>query len=66
MEATVKGRSSSVPKKKKGFSSFYTKGEEIFNAVSHIVGGAFGVAGHGDDGDDADVEEVVDRRRAVA
>ena len=21
----------------------YTKGEEIFNAVSHIVGGAFGV-----------------------
>ncbi len=28
---------------KKGFSSFYTKGEEIFNAVSHIVGGAFGV-----------------------
>ena len=44
MEATVKGRSSSVPKKKKGFSSFYTKGEEIFNAVSHIVGGAFGVA----------------------
>lgn len=44
MEATVKGRSSSVPKKKKGFFSFYTKGEEIFNAVSHIVGGAFGVA----------------------
>lgn len=29
--------------KKKGFSSFYTKGEEIFNAVSHIVGGAFGL-----------------------
>ena len=22
----------------------YTKGEEIFNAVSHIVGGAFGIA----------------------
>ncbi len=29
--------------KKKGFISFYTKGEEIFNAVSHIVGGALGV-----------------------
>jgi hemolysin III len=27
----------------KGFTSFYTKGEEIFNAVSHIVGGAFGI-----------------------
>lgn len=30
--------------KKKGFTSFYTKGEEIFNAVSHIVGGAMGLA----------------------
>ena len=29
--------------KKRGFSSFYSKGEEIFNAVSHIVGGAFGL-----------------------
>lgn len=29
---------------KKGFFSFYTKGEEIFNAVSHIVGGAMGLA----------------------
>ena len=29
---------------KKGFYSFYTKGEEIFNAVSHIVGGALGLA----------------------
>ena len=29
--------------KKRGFRSFYTKGEEIFNAVSHIVGGAFGL-----------------------
>lgn len=28
---------------KRGFQSFYTKGEEIFNAVSHIVGGAFGL-----------------------
>lgn len=37
--------SSAVRKeKKKGFTSFYTKGEEIFNAVSHIVGGAFGLA----------------------
>ena len=26
------------------FYSFYTKGEEIFNAVSHIAGGAFGIA----------------------
>ncbi len=25
------------------FPVFYTKGEEIFNAVSHIVGGAFGL-----------------------
>ncbi len=29
---------------RRGFQSFYTKGEEIFNAVSHIVGGAFGLA----------------------
>ncbi len=29
---------------KKGFRSFYTRGEEIFNAVSHIVGGALGLA----------------------
>ena len=29
--------------KKKGFQSFYSKGEEIFNAVSHIVGGALGL-----------------------
>lgn len=32
------------PSKVKGFQSFYSKGEEIFNAVSHIVGGAFGLA----------------------
>ena len=25
------------------FFSFYTKGEEIFNAVSHIVGGGLGI-----------------------
>lgn len=30
--------------KKKKFISFYTKGEEIFNAVSHIAGGAFSLA----------------------
>ena len=30
--------------RKKGFQSFYSKGEEIFNAVSHIVGGALGLA----------------------
>ena len=29
---------------RRGFQSYYTKGEEIFNAVSHIVGGAFGLA----------------------
>ncbi len=29
---------------KRGFHSFYTRGEEIFNAVSHIVGGAMGAA----------------------
>ncbi len=29
--------------KKKHFISFYTRGEEIFNAVSHIVGGGVGV-----------------------
>lgn len=28
---------------KRFFKSFFTKGEEIFNAVSHIVGGAIGV-----------------------
>ena len=28
----------------RGLRSYYTKGEEIFNAVSHIVGGAFGLA----------------------
>lgn len=28
---------------KGGFRSFYTRGEEIFNAVSHIVGGALGL-----------------------
>jgi hemolysin III len=31
-------------KPKKVYPVFYTHGEEIFNAVTHIVGGAFGVA----------------------
>lgn len=30
-------------KRSTGFASPYTRGEEIFNAVSHIVGGALGV-----------------------
>lgn len=34
-----------VKQKKRGFCSFYTKGEEIFNAVSHIAGGALGLIG---------------------
>ncbi len=29
--------------RKRGFTSFYTRGEEIFNAVSHIVGGGIGI-----------------------
>lgn len=33
--------------KKRGFNSLYTKGEEIFNAISHIVGGAFGIIAFG-------------------
>lgn len=28
---------------RRGFCSFYTRGEEIFNAVSHIVGGGIGI-----------------------
>lgn len=31
------------PAKRRGFISLYTKGEEIFNAVSHIAGGGMGV-----------------------
>jgi hemolysin III len=31
-------------KPKKIYPIYYTKGEEIFNAVTHIVGGAFGLA----------------------
>jgi hemolysin III len=33
-----------APKPKKVYPVFYTHGEEIFNAVTHIVGGAFGLA----------------------
>ena len=33
-----------INKKGRAYPVFYTKGEEIFNAVSHIVGGAIGVA----------------------
>lgn len=34
-----------TPKRRGGaFPAFYSKGEEIFNAVSHIVGGAIGLA----------------------
>ncbi len=34
----------SPKKRRKAYPVFYTKGEEIFNAVSHIVGGATGLA----------------------
>ena len=43
MENTMKSKGGSVSRKR-GFVSFYSKGEEIFNAVSHIAGGAFGLA----------------------
>lgn len=42
MEAACKKSDGARPRKA-GFQSFYSKGEEIFNAVSHIVGGAFGL-----------------------
>ena len=42
MEKTIDHRGATPHKR--GFVSFYSKGEEIFNAVSHIVGGAFGLA----------------------
>lgn len=41
-EATVITFTNSKGKTRR-FPVFYTKGEEIFNAVSHIVGGAFGL-----------------------
>lgn len=40
MEAVIKNKETA-----KAFMPYYTKGEEIFNAVSHIVGGAFGLVG---------------------
>lgn len=50
MQAIVTGKAAEVQTNEmtqkpqtKGFLSFYTKGEEIFNAVSHIVGGAMGL-----------------------
>ena len=50
MQAIVTGKAADVQTneilkqpQKKGFLSFYTKGEEIFNAVSHIVGSAWSV-----------------------
>lgn len=43
MKAATALKNENLSDKKKGFDSFYTKGEEIFNAVSHIVGGAFGL-----------------------
>jgi hemolysin III len=43
MEATAKGAKTRARNQKHN-AFFYSKGEEIFNAVSHIVGGAFGLA----------------------
>jgi hemolysin III len=47
--ATIDGRNgycyvTTKKQKVKVYPVFYTKGEEIFNAVTHIVGGAFGLA----------------------
>ena len=43
MQAVTLGGAAAANGKKGGFLSFYTKGEEIFNAVSHIVGGGLGL-----------------------
>lgn len=43
MEAAVNGMNGEIREKKRGFTSFYTRGEEIFNAVSHIAGGGLGI-----------------------
>lgn len=40
MQMTVQAQNVQIKQRRKGFTSFYSKGEEIFNAVSHIVGGA--------------------------
>ena len=37
-------RSQAAIKGRKGFLSFYTRGEEVFNAVSHIAGGGLSLA----------------------
>lgn len=42
MQAIATG-ATAVDNNKKGFLSFYSKGEEIFNAVSHIAGGGLGI-----------------------
>lgn len=43
-EIAARGAAGAVRKGKEGFLSFYTRGEEIGNAVSHIAGGALGLA----------------------
>ena len=43
MERTAGTLKPKRQKKKKGFCSFYTKGEEIFNMTSHIVGAVLGI-----------------------
>ena len=43
MQQTAAGALGTNYSKGKIFCSFYTKGEEIFNAVSHIAGAAFGL-----------------------
>lgn len=44
MQAAVMLPAKGTTTKDGRFYSFYTKGEEIFNAVSHIAGGALGLA----------------------
>ena len=43
MQATLTVPAKGTTTKDGKFFSFYTKGEEIFNAVSHIVGGGLGI-----------------------
>ena len=47
MQQTAAGALGAGVQKKGFFSSFYTKGEEIFNAVSHIAGALFGLIAWG-------------------
>ena len=44
MQAAISVTQKGMTTKDGRFFSFYTKGEEIFNAVSHIAGGALGLA----------------------